>query len=166
MPSKSIDTEVVPAPGCRLQDISSVRARMQPELQFSVVERHISPWDAHITRALLESEGISAFLANEHHVSVNWPMSLMLGGVRVMVCTEDLEVARSTLALRDDGVLEAALLAEQAPIPLACANCGSLRFREERNWFAVGLAALLLLMLKVIYPPPKQRKCAACRAIT
>jgi hypothetical protein len=135
---------------------------MQNELRFSAVEHHISPWDAHVSRALLESEGIPAFLANEHHVSVNWPMSLMLGGVRVVVRVADEEAARTVLGLRDSGALEAALVAEQPPVLLACGHCGSTQFRNKRDWTSVALALVLLLTMRLIFPPLKQRECASC----
>jgi hypothetical protein len=139
---------------------------MHHELRFTVIERHISPWDAHVSRALLESEGIPAFLATEHHVSVNWPMSLMLGEVRVLVRAEDEKVARIAFALRDSGALEAALLAEQPAVPLACGHCGAIQFRDQRNWASVILAVVLWLTTRIIYPPSKRRRCMSCGIIS
>jgi hypothetical protein len=139
---------------------------MPHALRFTVVEHHLSPWDAHVIRALLESEGIPAFLANEHHVSVNWPMSLMLGEVRILVRTEDETAARNAFALRDTGVLEAALAVEQPADPPACAHCGSTQFRDQRNWTSVILVVVLLLTMRLIFPPPKERRCRSCGSIS
>ena len=65
--------------------------------------------EASIARARLDAEGIAAFLADEHTVSMNWLLSNAIGGVRLQVADEDaahaltvLEEDRSGL-LPDDG---------------------------------------------------------------
>lgn len=135
---------------------------MQCKHQFAVVDDHLSPWDAHICRALLESEGIPSLLTNEHHITANWQMALVLGGVRVLVHEQDWEAARQTLALRDSGVLEAALMEEQSVDPQTCTRCRSRQFRKEKSWMSVGLAVSVLLSFGVIFPPWKQKRCMSC----
>ena len=135
---------------------------MDAEYRFAVVEWHVSPWDAQVSRALLESEGIPAFLENEHHVTANWPMSRMLGGVRLIVPAECLDAARATFALRDKGDLESALARQYPPDDLTCGTCGSTTILERRDWVAVVLAVILLLKTTIIFPPRKLRRCAAC----
>jgi transposase-like protein len=56
------------------------------------------PYQAHLVRSLLESHGIRASVAHEHHVGLNWLYSTALGGVKVQVSSEDAEEARSVLA--------------------------------------------------------------------
>lgn len=135
---------------------------MSGEIRFAVVELHTSPWDAHVTRALLESEGVPAFLANEHHVGANWPMSLMLGQVRLLVRAEHLARTSDILGMRDRGELQAALEEQWPHIPPSCEHCGSTRFLSGRNWMSVALSVLLLITCNVIYPPAKQTTCASC----
>jgi hypothetical protein len=136
---------------------------MEQELRFGVVEIHDSPWAAHVSRALLESEGIPAFLASEHHIWAQWPMSLVLGGVRLLVPLEHCESAKGVLALRDSGELEAALIEQVAPgVLLACAQCGSAAFRERRDWLPIALSSMLLFACAVIFPPSKVRQCVSC----
>jgi hypothetical protein len=129
---------------------------------ISVVETHVSPWDAHVGRALLESEGIPAFLESEHIVTAWWPMSLVFGGVRLLVRTEDLELARRALALRDAGELEAALAQEFPPDVLRCRACGSDRVVERRSWLAISLAVALLFTCRASFPPAKDLRCVSC----
>ena len=136
---------------------------MATELRFAVVEIHTSPWEAHVSRGLLESEGIPAFLACEHQIWINWPMSLMFGGVRLLVPTEYVASARNVLATRDKGELEAALVEQQGQSFETCLHCGSTEFTESRDWLAISLALLLLLFCKAPYPPAKNRKCKSCR---
>jgi hypothetical protein len=135
---------------------------MADELRFEVLEIHMSPWDAHVSRALLESEGIPAFLGNEQVIWINWPMSLMLGGVRLLVPVEVAESARNVLAMRDRGDLQAALVAQEEPSAEVCPRCGSTEFTTSRDWVAISLATLLLFFCKAIFPPAKARKCKAC----
>ena len=62
------------------------------------VESYTSPWDAHVACGLLESEGIPASVAGEHHVWANWPISQALGGVRIQVPQEHVAKAKEVLA--------------------------------------------------------------------
>jgi len=50
-----------------------------------VIARHREPQAAHLTRALLESAGIPARVADEHLVGANWLYSDLVGGVKVLV---------------------------------------------------------------------------------
>jgi hypothetical protein len=136
---------------------------MTDELRFEVLEIHMSPWDAHVSRALLESEGIPAFLGNEHVIWINWPMSLMLGSVRLLVPAAVAESARNVLAMRDRGDLHAALVAQQEQITEVCHRCGSAEFTTSRDWVSISLATLLLFFCKAIFPPAKARRCKACK---
>lgn len=137
-------------------------AYMGEEIRFAVVELHTSPWNAHVTRALLESEGVPAFLANEHHVWANWSMSLMLGQVRLLVRAEHLARTCEILDMRDRGELQAALEEQWPYVPPSCGHCGSTMFISGRNWMSIVLSLMLLVTCKVIYPPGKQTTCASC----
>ncbi|MGJ8726080.1 MAG: putative signal transducing protein [Roseibacillus sp.] len=49
---------------------------------------------AHLLRSFLEANGISAHLFDEHLVQTVWHYSNAVGGVRVMVSSQDEELAR------------------------------------------------------------------------
>lgn len=49
------------------------------------ISRYSFPHEAHVARALLESEGIPVFLADEHTITMQWLYSNALGGVRLQV---------------------------------------------------------------------------------
>lgn len=135
---------------------------MTNEVRFAVVEIHVSPWEAHVSRGLLESEGIPVLLHSEHQIWANWPMSLTFGGIRVLVPVQRLAQARDLLALRDSGELENALSAEQPSGRLACMVCGSTTLREVRDGLSVILAFVLLFLCRASYPPVRFRRCASC----
>ena len=105
---------------------------MSQENRFVTVETYINPWDAQISRALLESEGIPATLGSEHHISIYWPMALVLGGVRVVVPVCMLTPALAVLEERDQGVLQTALelLEDEFEVWVVTDACSS---RTERN---------------------------------
>ncbi len=136
------------------------------EIRFATAEIHISPWDAEVSRALLESEGVRAFLCSDHHVYVQWPMSLALGGVRVMVPAECLSLAREVFALRDQGVLQDALSHElhdgESSVP--CWSCGGAQFQMKLDKVSALLAVLSLIFWSAPFPPGKVQKCRYCGA--
>jgi hypothetical protein len=135
---------------------------VKPDLRLTTVEIHTSPWEAHVSRGLVESEGIPAFRACEHHVWASWPMSLALGGVRLKVPEEQAAQALAVLARRNSGEFEAALL-EQMPFEsLVCRECGSTTLREVRPWSAILLSLTFLFVGSAIFPPPKEKRCVAC----
>ena len=49
------------------------------------VARFSLPYEAQLARAKLESEGVPAFVADEHTINMQWLFSNALGGVRVQV---------------------------------------------------------------------------------
>ncbi|OVZ59395.1 hypothetical protein CDO44_12345 [Pigmentiphaga sp. NML080357] len=130
--------------------------------EFVTLEVHTNPWDAHITRGLLESEGIPVLLQNEHQVWANWPFSLALGGVQVQVPANALTRATAILNRRNSGEYQQ----EVFDIPatgMRCASCGGTRFTRDVNWGQVVLALVTLYWSSVIFPPRKgPMKCADC----
>ena len=109
-----------------------------------------NPVEAHIVRGRLESEGITTFVAHEHHIWANWFLSVALGGVKLQVAPADARRAGEILSADRRGEFEALLAAEQPPpAPPACPACNSSdigRTRASRgiSLFAAGLASLPL----------------------
>jgi hypothetical protein len=57
--------------------------------------------DAHIALGKLESEGIEAWLKDEHLVQTDWLYGIAVGGIKLQVEAADVDRALATLA-RDD----------------------------------------------------------------
>ena len=170
MPNKAVNTDAqvrpLPsvAPGLVRPVTSTLELTVDDVLSFAVVEVHTSPWEAHVGRALLESEGIPAYLGSEHVVTAWWPMSLVFGGVRLLVRREHIAEAQALLALRDRGELEAALIQEYPPEVLRCNRCGSEQIAERRSWLATSLSVMLLFICQASFPPAKDLQCKSCGA--
>lgn len=56
------------------------------------------PHEAQLAKSSLEAAGISAQLADEHTINMQWLYSNALGGVKVLVAAENLEQAQELLA--------------------------------------------------------------------
>lgn len=149
---------------------------MQPAQDLTTVATYLNPWDAHVMRGLLESEGIAASLAGEHHVWANWQWSLALGGVRLQVPAKDADTATEILSRYANGEFEAALqdelkanstdsadLAEtQAARPLTCPHCGSSHIEPAGSVTSMAAALSILFFLGVIVPQHRDKKCGSC----
>jgi len=55
------------------------------------------PFEAHLAKGKLESEGIEAFIADENIVGINWLYSNLVGGVKLKVREEDRDRALKLL---------------------------------------------------------------------
>ena len=89
------------------------------------VARYFEPSEAHVVRALLASAGLHATVADEHHVTANYPISTALGGVRVQVPPDEVEAANALIASYTSGELQRQLEEEIGDRPEACPACGS-----------------------------------------
>lgn len=89
------------------------------------VARYFEPSEAHVVRALLESAGLAATVADDHHVTANYPLSTALGGVRVQVPHESFEAARELVAAYASGELQRELEEQLGEEPEACPECGA-----------------------------------------
>ncbi len=67
-----------------------------------LLEKFFDSTQAHIIRGILESDGIPCFIMDESQNSSVWHLNIALGGVRLMVLSEDLERAREILKEETD----------------------------------------------------------------
>ena len=119
----------------------------------------IDPPLAFLLKSRLEFEGIVAWVADDHHINLQWTISLALGGVKVKVMEADREDAQKVLysdcaealdAISFPGDVEAA----------CCEKCGSMDLK--RYSLTRKAAALTLLTgLPFIYFG-KRVKCRDC----
>lgn len=117
----------------------------------------------------LEAAGIPAYVHDEHMVQLDWFMSNAIGGVRVQIADEDVELAREVLA---------ADAARETPpeSTVHCSACGSDKVRME-EWprrlafvtllaMAIGLwpiALVSLILLTFNLPIQRHRwRCGSC----
>ncbi len=84
------------------------------------------PYLAHVAKGKLEAEGIPAVVADEHLVQINWTLSQAIGGVKVQVPEEAVEISREIL--KKDYLDEISMFEEAQIKPEPdefCPKCGS-----------------------------------------
>jgi hypothetical protein len=64
---------------------------------MAVVAAYSKPEEAHLIRSVLEGNGVTAYVRDEHIVALDWLYSNAIGGVKVEVADEDLARAREIL---------------------------------------------------------------------
>lgn len=125
------------------------------------IARYTYPYEAQIARALLDSEGIEAFVADEQTINMQWLYSDALGGVRLQVAVEDRE--RALQILQEDR--EASLVEQEGEDRPACPVCGS----HDTEYHQIGRRWAFLVFLAIDFPLYRVRdgiRCHACGAIT
>ena len=130
---------------------------------IATIGRFLDPWEAHIVRARLETDGIPASLAFSHHSIANWPFSLALGGTAVQVPAAFYEQALDVLAAYRTGQFERDLLVEAGIEPEHCPRCSSTDFRRTIHARQRVLALVLGLFTSALFPTSLSRLiCKSC----
>ena len=108
------------------------------------ISTYLFPYEAQIDKAKLESEGITAFIADEHTINMQWLYSNALGGVRLQI-SEKFR-AQALLILNED---RSDLLIEQegSDLPI-CEQCGS----PETEFYLIGKRLAFLVFLRLDFP--------------
>ncbi|RIL05251.1 MAG: hypothetical protein DCC71_11010 [Proteobacteria bacterium] len=125
--------------------------------------------EAHLARALLESQGIEAWVLDAQQVGVQWHVAGAIGGIKVAVAPEDAERARTLLAEdRSDALAEIDEAALPAPAEERCPRCGSpdvaSRARGERPGGWAWLSMGLFFALGFLVPRRRRLVRSGCRA--
>ena len=119
------------------------------------------PYEAHIAKSRLDSEGIPAFVADEHTINMQWLYSNAMGGVRLQVPGSYAEEAARILA--EDR--EPALMEEVEVDAERCPHCGSL----DTEFHQIGRRWAFLVFLGINFPlfPVKNGiKCNQCGQVS
>lgn len=115
------------------------------------------PIDAQMARAKLESEGIPAFILDEHTINMQWLYSNALGGVRVQVpgsCAEN-----ALKILQTD--FSEALVREQGIDRAKCLSCGSERIEPQIKGKKMAFVVFLFFSFP-LWPFKRLVKCLEC----
>ncbi len=108
-----------------------------------------SPIEANIIKNKLESEGIDAYIFDEHSIGVNPLVSSALGGVKVMVRSSDFDIAKEILL-----ELHNTPYSDEEDNQLVCSKCSSNKVQVFSSLKKKkGLASLILSILFFSYPP-------------
>lgn len=125
------------------------------------ISRYSMSYEAHIAKSRLDSEGIPAFIADEHTINMQWLYSNALGGVRLQVPEAYVEIARQVL--EEDR--EQDLVEEQGVDQEICPFCGS----EDTEFHQIGRRWAFLVFLGIsfpLFPVHDGIKCRMCGKVS
>lgn len=125
-----------------------------------VVATFLHPYEAHIARTVLESEGIQARLDGEHHIAMDWMISNAVGGVKLIVHERDAVVAKKILSHPDNEILDeqTADTTKAAKSIGVCPFCQSEVVHLERLNRGLSLISILFMG----FPVPFLRRAMVC----
>ena len=123
------------------------------------------PCEAHLLRGRLEAEGLFAVVSHEWNVANAWHRSVSLGGAKVQVSSDDLELARTIEQDCRAGVFRTLLADEIGDLDeIVCPYCGGTEYRKRRPVPRAALAiALSLTVMSVLPPLGWILRCERCR---
>jgi hypothetical protein len=137
---------------------------------LAVVGRYSYLHEADLAKAFLESEGIRAWILDEHQIRHRWHLGAALGGVKLAVAPELRERARGLLS--EDHSEDLADIPEQRLSPHIdeiCQRCGATAEVEQTSQRLPGpiqwLVSLFFLLLGLLVPRRRfavTRQCASC----
>ena len=117
-------------------------------MSLVVLRTFESPVEAHVLRSKLESEGIHAVVFDENVIGVMPIYSVGIGGVKVMVLEEDVEVAQELIAS-----IDAVAFTDEHGETKKCSNCGSTNLYHGKTLRSKkGLLSGILTLLFSTYP--------------
>ena len=119
------------------------------------------PVEAQIVRALLESAGIEATVADLNLITANWPMAQALGGVKVQVPETDAEEASKLIAAYQAGELAP----EDAGEDDRCGVCGGSDLGVIVPASQKALALAMFAFAAAPISTRTQRVCNTCGAV-
>ena len=109
-------------------------------------------------RCRLEADGISAFVADEHHVRLNWHLATALGGAKVQVAAKDAEAAQKIIAAVERGEYA---LPDEPDDSHNCPKCRSSNVAPDKTMWRVSLLSSFLLSIPLPFTRRRLR-CLAC----
>ncbi|HEY1773033.1 MAG TPA: hypothetical protein VGH91_07575 [Gammaproteobacteria bacterium] len=122
------------------------------------VASYAYPWEAHIARGRLEADDVLAFVNHEHHIRMNWNLSIALGGVKLQVPAKSYIEAKRILAALDTGEY-AGLLDDYDPVYGSgpCPTCGSMELRPVFSWDSLLLWFFFFFSIAIVLPVYRNR---------
>ncbi|MGB0944813.1 MAG: DUF2007 domain-containing protein [Marinomonas sp.] len=119
------------------------------------IARFTYPYEAQIAWSKLDALGVSAYIADEHTINMQWLYSNALGGVRLQVREEDEQAA--LLALAED--LETELMQQEGFDAELCPVCGS----ANTEFYQFGKRWAFLIFLGLDFPLFPVKEGIQCR---
>jgi len=122
---------------------------------LTTIATYSLPYEAQIARAKLDSEGIPAYIADEHTINMQWLYSNALGGVRLQVPQSFAQQAIEVLA---EDCTEA-LIDQEGIDTVTCTVCGSSNTEPHQ----IGRRRAFLVFLGLDFPMFPVKNTVRCR---
>jgi hypothetical protein len=116
--------------------------------------------DAQVARMTLEAAGVECRLLDEELIRIDWALSTAFGGMKLVVRSEDVEVARQLLAEVETAGESAGAVPEELAGGESCPRCGSASVATVNLTRKPGLAAALLGV--PVFAAAERLRCEAC----
>ncbi|WP_299587071.1 DUF2007 domain-containing protein [uncultured Microbulbifer sp.] len=112
------------------------------------IARFSFPYEAQIAKVRLESEGIEAFIADEHTINMQWLYSDAMGGVRLQVTETDVDEARDILNQDRSALVDQALGGREKR---KCERCSSTNLEPFTKGKKPAFLVFLLLGMPLFF---------------
>lgn len=122
---------------------------------LTTIATYSLPYEAQIARAKLDSEGIPAYIADEHTINMQWLYSNALGGVRLQVPQSFAQQAIEVLA--ED--CSETLIHQEGIDLITCTECGS----TDTEAHQIGRRWAFLVFLGLDFPLFPVKNTVRCR---
>jgi hypothetical protein len=134
---------------------------MMQDPSLVVVRAYSQPHEAYLAQSALEAAGIRSTLADDHIVATNWLWSNAVGGVKVLVASEDTAAAKAVLDVPAE--VDAGAIPESSRLTDVdgCPRCGS---RDVRPFTAGRRLSVLSWILAglPLFPVRRRMRCEGC----
>jgi hypothetical protein len=128
------DDPAVPDPGPGTERTEDIVAGLEadPVEELVTIAAYDLPSLAEVDRVFLEQEGISAFLADDNLVTMNWLLANAVGGAKLLVAASEAGRAAELLAQCRAQQSQAQLDRPQTDVTFPCEECaGNMTFPAE-----------------------------------
>jgi hypothetical protein len=125
-----------------------------------VVRAFSHPHEAQLACSALRASGIEAIIADAHIVTANWLYSNLVGGVKVLVPSDDADAARE--------ILDSTAVVQTTDQPeaddeasLVCPRCGGHEIAPMTRGKRLAVLSMLLVNFP-LFPVKHQMQCKTC----
>jgi len=127
------------------------------DIMLTTIATYSFPYEGQIAKAKLDSEGIPAYIADEHTINMQWLYSNALGGIRLQV--PEVFVQQAIELLAEDFSNDVEL--EQGSDTISCSACGS----SNMEPYQVGKRWAFLVFIGLsfrLFPVKNTLRCRDC----
>src|SRR5262245_48181895 len=128
---------------------------MSDFIEIATFQEYVS---ANIQKQQLLDNDIRCYVADENTITMQWTMSNALGGIRLMVYSDDFKRAQEILGLNSPLAVDHTIEGSD----LVCPSCGSNNTAVENSSKKITAISWLVFGLPIKSNPKKTSRCFYC----